>query len=269
MLSATAFTWFARSNSEASLVAPVQELVRENEKWYLAALSVRGEQQTFVTSIARNAGTLYHCSKNDAEKSITELAENDLAAALQSRAQAEAYVATIALKTLKSERSNWVAKNGVGVQRLLCALNAFLQSFSGVAEIMKAADQQFGGLACGTVVLLATVAVNKQQREEAIEEMLEEIAKRTLLIQSLASWNEKSVITIVIDRLDQCNWANDRYDEAEALRIAVGTLVELVSDPALAHLRVSILLVMDEGPARHTVKRFQSWKDRGLGWRTD
>jgi hypothetical protein len=40
---------------------------------------------------------------------------------------------------------------------------------------VKAADQQFGGLAYGTVVLLATVVANKQRREKAIEEMLEEI----------------------------------------------------------------------------------------------
>jgi hypothetical protein len=62
------------------------------------------------------------------------------------------------------------------VQKFLCTLDDFLQGFVGIAEIVKAADQQFGGLAYGTVVLLATVAVNKKRREESIEGMLAEIA---------------------------------------------------------------------------------------------
>jgi hypothetical protein len=85
-----------------------------------------------------------------------------------------------------------------------------------------------------------------------------------LLIRLLTTCDESSIITIVIDRLDQCNWANDQHENADALRMAVGSLIDVVSDPALSHLNVRILLLMDEGPARRITSRLQSWK--GLGF---
>jgi hypothetical protein len=90
-----------------------------------------------------------------------------------------------------------------------------------------------------------------------------------LMVQLLATSDKSLVITVVIDRLDQCNWVSDQYEEAEALHVAVGALTELVNDPALNHLRVTILLVMEEGRARHTTKRYRSWKGRRLEWKTD
>jgi hypothetical protein len=81
-----------------------------------------------------------------------------------------------------------------------------------------------------------------------------------LLIRPLTACDESSIITIVNDRLDQCNWANDQHENADALRMAVGSLIDLVSDPTLSYLNFRILLVMDEGPARHITSRLQSWK---------
>ncbi|KAH6621736.1 hypothetical protein C7974DRAFT_414441 [Boeremia exigua] len=86
-------------------------------------------------------------------------------------------LASTALFGLKTERESGNArKAGVETQKVLSNIGSFLQGFSGIAEIVKAADQQFGGLAYGTVSILATVAVNKAEREEFIEEVLEELA---------------------------------------------------------------------------------------------
>ncbi|XP_014551172.1 hypothetical protein COCVIDRAFT_31240 [Bipolaris victoriae FI3] len=67
-------------------------------------------------------------------------------------------------------------KLGVGIQSFLCTVGDFLNSYSGIAEIVKSADEQFGGLAYGTVALVVAVAVLKQQREESIERVLEELS---------------------------------------------------------------------------------------------
>lgn len=92
------------------------------------------------------------------------------------KAQSQAYLTTMAFKEWKTGRVDKVSRAGTGVQRFLCTVGDFLHSFSGMAEIIKSADQQFGGLAYGTVVLLAAVAVQKQRREDTIEEFLEELS---------------------------------------------------------------------------------------------
>jgi hypothetical protein len=158
-------------------VAPVRGLIREHKKWYRVAISTCDEEMVLPAPISKDAKKLFSCSKVDAQDCITELAGTDPTASLQSKAQSKAYLATIALKAWGCERSaDSIAKSGAGVQKFLCTLGDFLQGFVGIAEIVKAADQQFGGLAYGTVVLLATVAVNKKRREESIEGMLAEIA---------------------------------------------------------------------------------------------
>jgi hypothetical protein len=104
------------------------------------AFSVHGEHKSIITSISRDTKTLYGCSKLDAEQCITELVESDPAASLQSKAESEAYHANIALKTKTAGRNiDRKAQSGTYVQKFLCTLGDFLQSISGIAEIVKAA----------------------------------------------------------------------------------------------------------------------------------
>lgn len=42
----------------------------------------------------------------------------------------------------------------------------FLESFSGIVEIVKAADQQYGGLAYGTLSVFLSVAVRKDSERK-------------------------------------------------------------------------------------------------------
>jgi hypothetical protein len=43
----------------------------------------------------------------------------------------------------------------------------------------KATDQQYGGLAYGTVVLFAAIAANKQRREDAVDDVLDQASAPT------------------------------------------------------------------------------------------
>jgi hypothetical protein len=80
------------------------------------------------------------------------------------------------LVKLKAKRESIITRKvGVRTQRVLSDVGTFLKGFSGIAEIIKSADQQFGGLAYGTVSVLATVAVRKTEHEDLIEEVLEEV----------------------------------------------------------------------------------------------
>ncbi|KAL4769297.1 hypothetical protein BDW60DRAFT_210221 [Aspergillus nidulans var. acristatus] len=58
------------------------------------------------------------------------------------------------------------------VQRFACTFNDFLSSYSQVVTIMNTADAQFGGVAVQTLAILLVVAVNKQRKEDIIEDYL-------------------------------------------------------------------------------------------------
>jgi hypothetical protein len=119
--------------------------------------------------------TLYSCSEPEARQYITELAAKE-SGIKHMEAQNEIFLATVATQNWKDKRSSGrVYKSNVGLQRFLCTIGDFMRNFAGVAEIIKSADQQFGGLAYGTIVLLAEVAVIKEQREETVQEVLEEL----------------------------------------------------------------------------------------------
>ena len=118
----------------------------------------------------------YHAqSLSDVEQRISNLS-SELSKA-HTAAQSGMLLASSALVNLKAERESTITRKiGVGTQRVLSDVGTFLQGFSGIAEIIKSADQQFGGLAYGTVSVLATVAVRKTEHEDLIEEILEELA---------------------------------------------------------------------------------------------
>lgn len=73
-------------------------------------------------------------------------------------------------------RANPGRRAGTILQNFLVNIGNFLESFAGIAELLKAADDRYGGLAYGTISLLLSVAVHKQKREEGIEDGLEELS---------------------------------------------------------------------------------------------
>jgi hypothetical protein len=162
----------------ARLFDQVQLLSEQNDKWTLPELGFGEHPVPSAATLTNDATKLYNCTEADARSNITKLMESDSTASAQEKAQSKAYLTAIAYKNWKTDRETKKdRKIGAGLQAFLCTVGDFLTSFSAIAEMVKAADQQYGGLAYGTVALLATTAVLKQRREEAIQNVLEELSQ--------------------------------------------------------------------------------------------
>lgn len=107
--------------------------------------------------------------------------------------------ATTELESAQARNLAWSAKRKRGLRKLPTLLQTFmtrfadfLEAYSGIVEIVKQADSQYGGLAYSTVSLLllvsadlfflqryfrlsSKVAVNKSKREEKIESTLDSL----------------------------------------------------------------------------------------------
>jgi len=74
---------------------------------------------------------------------------------------------------------------GVWTQKWLTSFGAFLTNYSGIVEIMKGADQQYGGLAYGLLSVLLALPINKSQHEADIVQALDEFSLAFPRLQSL------------------------------------------------------------------------------------
>jgi hypothetical protein len=182
----------------------LQNLNINKDEWTLGALGLDEDAPAHLL-MASDAKSLYNFTEADARQGITKLITSDKEASIEDIAQSKAYLAGISLKNWKNDRNTKKArKAGACLQSFLCTIGDFLHSFSGVAEVVKAADQQFGGLAYGTVTLLAAVAVIKQRREESIEEVLEELAHafpRINTLQELRPGTQLKMLVVDIFKL--------------------------------------------------------------------
>ena len=118
---------------------------------------------------------------------------------LEAETASKIRLTTNAMRDWKAERkATRMRRAGASLQEILYKLSAFLESFSGIAELVKAADQQYGGLAYGTVSLLVSVTVHKQQREEAIEEAIEELTYQFPRLETLRRLEPKESLRRLI-----------------------------------------------------------------------
>lgn len=102
---------------------------------------------------------IYTKSKNDVKKEIEfhkDKGDNDLA-------QEVAIALTFSVTqqdTWTKQREKGFRKIGANIQSVSITFAGFLEAYSGIVEIVKAADQQFGGLAYGTLSLLFSVGLS-------------------------------------------------------------------------------------------------------------
>lgn len=157
------------------LFSSLRDLDHNREDWGASVLTlVKSNAEDSRHPLGGTSGCIAY-SLDDAKCHISRLSEQCAQAHIT--AQSSMIRATNALLNLKTERqSGGARKAGVETQRVLANVGSVLQGFSGIAEIVKAADQQFGGLAYGTVSVLATVAVKKLEHEELIVDVLQELA---------------------------------------------------------------------------------------------
>lgn len=183
----------------------MRNLNLDRDKWNLAALSIPEDREScsFITSIAKDPAILYSSTKSDVFERIKTLVDEDSSASFELKAESKSYLnkAEKAFKDWKSDRrSTRGRKISAGLQDVLCTIGDFVQSFSGIAEMVKGADQQYGGLAYGTVSLLLCVAAHKQRREAVIEEVLEELTNAFPRLQTLERIQPKeSLRGLIVD----------------------------------------------------------------------
>ena len=128
------------------LLSPLHELNRNREEWSSSVLTL--VKPDIQDKKATRGQPMDHptLSLTDVEQRISQLSME--CALAHSTAQSSMIAATNALIDLKTERrASGTRKAGVATQRLLSSIGEFLQGFSDIAEVVKAADQQFGGLA--------------------------------------------------------------------------------------------------------------------------
>ncbi|KJX92477.1 hypothetical protein TI39_contig5847g00009 [Zymoseptoria brevis] len=68
------------------------------------------------------------------------------------------------LKWWNDRKATSSRRAGAAFQASMASFSQFLENFSGIAEIAKAADQQYGGLAFGTLSVMLSVFVHETQR---------------------------------------------------------------------------------------------------------
>lgn len=190
-------------------MSSVRSLNDERYNWSLAKLSIPEDKDAVTfTSTLRDEESLYKSTKVDVERLIRRLVHQISDDPLQSKAASELHLAAASFESWKSDRQSTTSRKACsGLQRTLSNIGEFLKGFSGVAEIVKAADQQFGGLAYGTVSLLVTVAVNKQAREETLEEALEELTyafPHLEILQTLRKTDSLRLLIVQVFELVVC-----------------------------------------------------------------
>jgi hypothetical protein len=125
---------------------------------------------------------VYECSESEARATVERLRLKQLLnvnakLSLHTEAQSTLYATITALGDWKQDRrTSTTRKTGTGIQNILSSISTILENFSGISAIVRAANEQYGGMAMGTLQLLAKVAANKQKREEDIEEALTELS---------------------------------------------------------------------------------------------
>lgn len=88
---------------------------------------------------------------------------------------------------VSQNREHGAGKAAFRLQRFLTCFSDFLNSYSGIVECVKAADNQFGGLAYGTLAIFLKVAATKQGRDDLLEEEIREI---TRYFPRLTTWQD-------------------------------------------------------------------------------
>lgn len=151
------------------MLASLQELNDDRDVWLAQVFD----------STNRSQPKYFNATKADLDRRLIELLSNTARTGYDSAQQARQHL------DLRRKSNRW-RRFAAGTQNVLATIGDFLESFSGIAEIVKGAHEQFGGLAYGTVSVLVSVAKYKSLREEGIEAMFDELTLAFPRFETLA-----------------------------------------------------------------------------------
>ncbi|KAL8719984.1 MAG: hypothetical protein Q9181_007983 [Wetmoreana brouardii] len=69
------------------------------------------------------------------------------------------------------------AKSSVALQEFMSTISQFMKAYSGLNEVAKGVDSQYGGLVTGALSVLVQIGENKEGRESAITDIFDELTK--------------------------------------------------------------------------------------------
>ena len=158
--------WFARPSN--SIFKKINALNDDKQAW-------ADEQQNRIDPKSQPPACVYSSTKLDVHNQITE-------AALMVQ------LANTKLVALDEHRqSSRKRRAGKAIQEGMTAFASFLESFSGVVEIVRVADEQYGGLAYGTLSFFVGVFVEKTEREEDLVGAFEDLSYAFPRMETLQS----------------------------------------------------------------------------------
>lgn len=199
--------------SSGSLILTIDDLNHVKDEWTVQVAEVPTNSRIGSTP-TRNAVAIYKCTKEDLQSQIDVLVGKP-DALLTSQALDAMEMAGLAKGSWQADRHQSPFRKAATVfQTSMTTFSRFLESFSGIVEIAKAADQQYGGLAYGTLSVMLCVFVHKTQREEALDEGFEELNVAFPRLQTVQSLRRKDV-----------EYAEDSFKRLEKLILTAFSLV--------------------------------------------
>ena len=147
--------WFNDSQREDRLLKPVERVWESRERWTIQTIAAfdKNNNDPEFAAIPKDPVTLYKTTKDDLTSKIVEIEDDLEDETSQALGQAQREHRSWGIK-----RSTGGRKVGTGIQSFMTTFSEFLESYSGIVELVKAADNQYGGLAYGTLSLFLSVS---------------------------------------------------------------------------------------------------------------
>ncbi|CAO2653297.1 Nn.00g027080.m01.CDS01 [Neocucurbitaria sp. VM-36] len=159
-------TWY--SGRYTKLLGRPQDLLKDGNIWAKKVANPDIDDQPTPDDLAVNTEDIYTMKKEDLDYQLDRLCR---------QVDTELENVRTSHVALKSQRARGVRKVSANAQGFLSDFSTFLTSYSGIVEIVKSADSQFGGLAWGTLSVFLSVAVLKQEREDEINRAILEFSR--------------------------------------------------------------------------------------------
>ncbi|KAF6816153.1 hypothetical protein CMUS01_12326 [Colletotrichum musicola] len=148
-----------------------------------AVLDDKSQEALWDTNTAQSAREL---TLEDILEEIQELKENH--ETITDEAAKGETVRAFGSKNLWRRKQEKTARRpGVWVQRWLNVFGDFLSSYSGIVEVVKGVEGQYGGLAFGTLSVLLAIPIQKDHYERDIEDALDEFAATFPRLDSIST----------------------------------------------------------------------------------
>ena len=166
--------WFARPSG--SIFKKIKELNDDKQTW-------AAEQQKQSDQGSQKLASVYRSTKLDVRNQVDLELEKAASEATSAVKQAD-----MKWKAWTEHRqSSQEGRAGKAFQEGMTTFANFLENFSGVVEVVRAADEQYGGLAYGTLSIFVGVFVRKTKREEGLVEGFDELSYAFPRLETLRS----------------------------------------------------------------------------------